>query len=1056
MIPVRVYVENFMSYRQGQELLFDSAPLWVLAGENGTGKSTIFDVMTFALYGLHRGGKQNHKDLINHQEDSLAVEFDFLIDNSQYRIRRTVSRRSAATRQISEIINNKIKPISNTDSKEGFKEWIEEYIGLNDNAFTSCVLLTQGNSDKLLTAKGTERFTILKQIVDLFAYEKLHEQAKEEYNKHKTRFEDKQKEFKLTDPIKEEQLIIAQEKLKQAKNNYQIIQNQIDNLNQLIPQAKQREQWVEQIEEEENKKQKLQQLIDRSTEITTNFNYLEELRLVIPKIQDIITTKERLVNTQQKIYSIEQNLQSIQNDLDKTETEQNEFQIKYDCLQQNIEELQSQLQQITNKLSNIAPLITKLEQYEKTKAELEQCDRNLTQYPSDLSQQVKNKEKHYRELVEINNTLPWLRDISESRSSLSNAIAQQNAANVNLSSLESQLAENRQQEEIISINAKELEQAERDLSNKLNIEQNNFKILKEQLQSFEEAATKPTCELCGQEITPEHARQEKQRLNLKLVNLDANVKNLEREYSKAKISLSEANNELETIERKTKDIERDINQNQNKQKQAQQDIQKLLKHLDKDWNNLLQSDKPALKDTPSDNGMASQRIKISLTKPNNELKWIETTYPNNLDIEQLEQQVNSIKSQKQNLYNLQKQLEEQKKLNDRHQIYSNQLKEYEISFSIAEAQQAKEECNTLKKTQQQIDNSIKNTKHELQQIKDSKIKIDGDVDRYRKQLQEQDKKRTENKTIYQEIETTSEAKFAQLPHKWQEEAGNVDQTKLQDLQQQANRLAQYQELKKQLDNAQQALDYSTKQIASYQQSIAQLPTEAHRLSTEIKTELKEAKKTRENYECIKSKAEKQLNQLEATKERYAKLEQDTKQAEKNSSLYKTLSNLLGKDGIQTHILRHAEITIVAIANEILDSLSRGSIRLELRKENERKKNEALDLIAYNLATGEKPTAVALTSGSQRFRIAVSLALAIGQYVGNNARNIESVIIDEGFGGLDKNGRDDMIEELNELKQRLKRIILVSHQEEFFNEFNNGYKIKLIDGASEVSLLASNF
>ena len=88
-------------------------------------KSTIFDAITFALYGnFHRGGKTNHKDLINHQEDSLAVEFDFLINDLQYRICRTVSRRSAATRQISEIVDSKVRPISNTDNDTGFKEWV--------------------------------------------------------------------------------------------------------------------------------------------------------------------------------------------------------------------------------------------------------------------------------------------------------------------------------------------------------------------------------------------------------------------------------------------------------------------------------------------------------------------------------------------------------------------------------------------------------------------------------------------------------------------------------------------------------------------------------------------------------------------------------------------------------------------------------------------------------------------------------------------------------------------------------------------------------------------
>ena len=42
MIPVRVCVENFMSYRQKQELFFDRAPLWVLSGENGAGKVNYF------------------------------------------------------------------------------------------------------------------------------------------------------------------------------------------------------------------------------------------------------------------------------------------------------------------------------------------------------------------------------------------------------------------------------------------------------------------------------------------------------------------------------------------------------------------------------------------------------------------------------------------------------------------------------------------------------------------------------------------------------------------------------------------------------------------------------------------------------------------------------------------------------------------------------------------------------------------------------------------------------------------------------------------------------
>ena len=64
--------------------------------------------------------------------------------------------------------------------------------------------------------------------------------------------------------------------------------------------------------------------------------------------------------------------------------------------------------------------------------------------------------------------------------------------------------------------------------------------------------------------------------------------------------------------------------------------------------------------------------------------------------------------------------------------------------------------------------------------------------------------------------------------------------------------------------------------------------------------------------------------------------------------------------------------------------------------------------------------------------------SVGRFAtaGTQARPLESVIIDEGFGSLDKDGLRCMADELNRLKDRLalKRIILVSHQEEFADRF----------------------
>jgi DNA repair protein SbcC/Rad50 len=88
MIPIRISLEGFMTYREKQTLSFDGASLWVLAGPNGAGKSSVFDGITLALYNCHRAGRQNAKALINHGADRLIVEFDFRVGERLYRVRR--------------------------------------------------------------------------------------------------------------------------------------------------------------------------------------------------------------------------------------------------------------------------------------------------------------------------------------------------------------------------------------------------------------------------------------------------------------------------------------------------------------------------------------------------------------------------------------------------------------------------------------------------------------------------------------------------------------------------------------------------------------------------------------------------------------------------------------------------------------------------------------------------------------------------------------------------------------------------------------------------------
>src|SRR6266536_874947 len=161
MIPLRLTLENFMCYREKTEIDFRGSIIWALCGHNGSGKSTIFDAMRYALYGEHRAGKQKIEALIHRSAtvaSSFTIEFDFAIGDNEYRVQRTYSQKKKGTMQAYYLAGPDAPtpgkpgplPIAGTHMKDGFDIWVLKTIGLDERAFTVSVLLLQGQSDKLL------------------------------------------------------------------------------------------------------------------------------------------------------------------------------------------------------------------------------------------------------------------------------------------------------------------------------------------------------------------------------------------------------------------------------------------------------------------------------------------------------------------------------------------------------------------------------------------------------------------------------------------------------------------------------------------------------------------------------------------------------------------------------------------------------------------------------------------------------------------------------------------------------------------------------------------
>src|SRR5262245_37225677 len=140
MIPRRVKLKGFLCYKDEQTIDFDgTATLWMLSGLNGSGKSSIFDAVTYALFGYHRGGSQHAHELINKETDALLVEFDFTLEGRLHRAKRTLKRDTKGgargTQQMfrwegGDNGQGRWEAVEGTSQRREFETWIKDNVGL--------------------------------------------------------------------------------------------------------------------------------------------------------------------------------------------------------------------------------------------------------------------------------------------------------------------------------------------------------------------------------------------------------------------------------------------------------------------------------------------------------------------------------------------------------------------------------------------------------------------------------------------------------------------------------------------------------------------------------------------------------------------------------------------------------------------------------------------------------------------------------------------------------------------------------------------------------------
>ncbi len=195
MIPVKLKIEGFLSYREPVELDFTGIDLACIAGPNGAGKSSLLDAITWALFGQAR--KRDESVINNHPSVKAAeVTLDFDYEGNRYRIQRTNPRGKTSSVEffiLSQVEGqeDRWKPLTERTLRETDRK-IEDTLRMDFDTFTNASFFLQGKADQFATARPGERKQILSNILGLGVWETYREAASQ-------RRRDKEKEMRELD-----------------------------------------------------------------------------------------------------------------------------------------------------------------------------------------------------------------------------------------------------------------------------------------------------------------------------------------------------------------------------------------------------------------------------------------------------------------------------------------------------------------------------------------------------------------------------------------------------------------------------------------------------------------------------------------------------------------------------------------------------------------------------------------------------------------------------------------------------------------------------------------
>ena len=1056
MRPVQLELTNFGPYRK--EVInftqFDHAPLFLIGGDTGAGKSTLFDAMTVALFATTSGDRnveEMRSTFAGPEDDLTKVTFYFQQGKHLYRIERvlqqerakrgggtTMQKATASLVIVDKIGGQEIEKLG--DKIKEVSDQIEQILGLDAEQFKQIILLPQNDFSRFLKEDSKTKTQILKKIFGTGIFDRFQKSLEERLRQSNKDMEKRQAQLDghFTSQVwsEEELAVLAQtpaseklarleDLLAQRQDNLEeqksILKDAHEDLAKLQKSLQSAQDVAKIFQELEQAKERYRLEIEEGAQEQAEAkSHLEELQFA----QGLQETISSLKQYQKQLLQVEQDLEIAQEELKAQEQAFEEVKAQKEAFATQSEDFlqkEEKLEAWKEAIIYAQSLVQEQEKIKQSSANYKRLEETYQQASKEielLSQSLSDLEANRLSLESLHEAEKLLQSVGYS-------VDKQLAQDLKeLEGLNQELAKTEKRHQTLSLDSDQAQEILNELEEKLRTTlASRRQLMIAQLQA--ELKDGQPCMVCGSLDHPKVDGTQADEAALK--DLMDQVEVLQAQKEKQVATLSNRQATLSEVETKRQDLLDQVvkvklslekhYQELEEQVKGQFDFdfsedyeadcgQALLSAIEKHYQELqkryekeeadrvhYQEELAKAQEKATDLAKSYQEAKATLDQAKERLKDLQEAHPELESVEVYQERI-SIAKQELDLYN--------KQVKENGEAY-NQLH--------ADIQGIKGQLESLTKSKEKTSQETKRLSAELNQSLKAEGALTNDLEQIQLWLLEV------NKQVIPKLQ-------AQL---------TTYQTLKQELQTQISKGKELLQNHEKPDLVALTQEVQTSQ-ESYDKQLAQFSV--------MEKGLKDATAT---YQAAKT--------LQDSNQEAFKAHQEL------SDLVKVVKGentaLTGRLNLEVYVIRQYFQQILDYANaNYIGLLTDNRYSFVLSEEGRRARDHfGLDINVYDQLTGSERSVKSL-SGGETFIAALAIALSLSEVVQNTSKGavVEALFIDEGFGSLDKEALTKAISVLEQIGEN-RMVGVISHVDDMKEGIAQQLAIiKSHDGSSRIKIV----